>query len=397
MPASVSRTEFLRTLGNSRLDVDDVQADARLRHVLPQKADVDGDGAIAGHTEIDALFTQIDSFGRDPSAQRAMLVTPQGRPTDAARALAALGDVVGSAEVLGWTADIDFSSQTDWSAYIPPTNARATAEAVVGAAARLVREHANHYGTKQPWFNLDPHHALPAGRELGGLGATSRNPDGVWKCNLFGGNALHLAGFEPPYYGNRGGGEYANANQFWKFSDKYAAQFGNKAHFEMVSELKVDALPYEERGAAIAALLQSARPGDLIMVDHLGTEVADGGHTRVVMANELRADGSGVVHSAQATLNAATVRAEGVSAFTNEEHIWILRPNRPRGGSAPQPTPGPSPAPAGRTYTVQAGDTLSKIAARELGSASRWPEILRANPEITDPRRIRPGMQLALP
>lgn len=51
----------------------------------------------------------------------------------------------------------------------------------------------------------------------------------------------------------------------------------------------------------------------------------------------------------------------------------------------------------GGTYTVKAGDTLSKIAAATLGSAGRWRDILAANPDLSDPNKIRPGMTLKLP
>jgi nucleoid-associated protein YgaU len=48
-------------------------------------------------------------------------------------------------------------------------------------------------------------------------------------------------------------------------------------------------------------------------------------------------------------------------------------------------------------HTVQKGDTLEGIALATLGKASLWKEILAANPKISDPRKIRPGMVLQLP
>jgi nucleoid-associated protein YgaU len=51
-----------------------------------------------------------------------------------------------------------------------------------------------------------------------------------------------------------------------------------------------------------------------------------------------------------------------------------------------------------RTYTVQSGDTLSGIAQRELGAASRWPEILERNRDVmSNPDRIFPDQVLILP
>lgn len=48
------------------------------------------------------------------------------------------------------------------------------------------------------------------------------------------------------------------------------------------------------------------------------------------------------------------------------------------------------------TYTVRKGDTLSAIAQRELGAASRWPEIAELN-SLLDPDLIYPGQELRLP
>jgi nucleoid-associated protein YgaU len=51
-----------------------------------------------------------------------------------------------------------------------------------------------------------------------------------------------------------------------------------------------------------------------------------------------------------------------------------------------------------RTYTVVAGDTLSKIAKREYGEASKWPKIYDANrATIKNPDLIYPGQVLTLP
>ena len=51
-----------------------------------------------------------------------------------------------------------------------------------------------------------------------------------------------------------------------------------------------------------------------------------------------------------------------------------------------------------RTYTVVAGDSLSKIAKREYGDAAKWPRIFEANREkIQNPDLIHPGQVLNLP
>ncbi|HUR32633.1 MAG TPA: LysM peptidoglycan-binding domain-containing protein [Vicinamibacterales bacterium] len=64
-----------------------------------------------------------------------------------------------------------------------------------------------------------------------------------------------------------------------------------------------------------------------------------------------------------------------------------------------QVTGGPAPAAAaGKTYTVQAGDTLSKIAKDHLGSAGAYMKIFDANKDqLTDPDKIKPGQVLRIP
>lgn len=77
-----------------------------------------------------------------------------------------------------------------------------------------------------------------------------------------------------------------------------------------------------------------------------------------------------------------------------------VRPSVPK---PPKPTtkptkPAPKPAPKPSSYTVRPGDTLSSIAARTLGSASRWKEIYDLNrASISDPDTIFPGQRLELP
>ncbi|MSR62557.1 MAG: LysM peptidoglycan-binding domain-containing protein [Planctomycetes bacterium] len=49
-----------------------------------------------------------------------------------------------------------------------------------------------------------------------------------------------------------------------------------------------------------------------------------------------------------------------------------------------------------RAYVVRAGDTLSHIAQKELGSAKRWNEIVKVNPGL-DPAKLRSGKTIQLP
>ena len=51
-----------------------------------------------------------------------------------------------------------------------------------------------------------------------------------------------------------------------------------------------------------------------------------------------------------------------------------------------------------RTYTVQPGDSLSKIAREFYGNANDYMKIFDANKDkLKDPNKIQPGQQLVIP
>jgi nucleoid-associated protein YgaU len=57
-----------------------------------------------------------------------------------------------------------------------------------------------------------------------------------------------------------------------------------------------------------------------------------------------------------------------------------------------------SASPESRFYTVQKGDTLSKIAKEMYGDANKYPHIFEANkPMLTHPDKIYPGQKLRIP
>ena len=70
--------------------------------------------------------------------------------------------------------------------------------------------------------------------------------------------------------------------------------------------------------------------------------------------------------------------------------------------TAPRPAPASTAAPnvadREKTYTVVAGDTLSKIAKREYGDAAQWNRIYEANKDtIKNPDLIYPGQTFKIP
>ena len=73
----------------------------------------------------------------------------------------------------------------------------------------------------------------------------------------------------------------------------------------------------------------------------------------------------------------------------------------PQAGTAPQ---GPSPAPSrvgnqAGSYTVMAGDTLMRIAEKQLGRRTMWKEIYELNRDLigNDPAALKVGMKLKMP
>jgi nucleoid-associated protein YgaU len=56
------------------------------------------------------------------------------------------------------------------------------------------------------------------------------------------------------------------------------------------------------------------------------------------------------------------------------------------------------PVPEIKTYTVQPGDTLSKISKQFYGDANAYMKIFEANKDkLTDPNKIRVGQELKIP
>jgi nucleoid-associated protein YgaU len=57
-----------------------------------------------------------------------------------------------------------------------------------------------------------------------------------------------------------------------------------------------------------------------------------------------------------------------------------------------------SSTPPNRTYTVEEGDTLRKIAQRQYGEADKWHAIYEANrSQIQDPDHLKAGQALIIP
>jgi LysM repeat protein len=94
--------------------------------------------------------------------------------------------------------------------------------------------------------------------------------------------------------------------------------------------------------------------------------------------------------------NSAAKPAQGERMAANDDTRKADFSDVESGSSSTAPTS--KPADTERTITVKAGDSLSKIAKRELGDANKWHAIYEANKDrIKNPDLIYPGDVLTLP
>jgi nucleoid-associated protein YgaU len=63
-----------------------------------------------------------------------------------------------------------------------------------------------------------------------------------------------------------------------------------------------------------------------------------------------------------------------------------------------RPQPQQQPTEQVSEYTIQSGDSLSKIAKQFYGDAKQWPKIYEANKDvIKNPNLIYPGQKIKIP
>jgi nucleoid-associated protein YgaU len=81
--------------------------------------------------------------------------------------------------------------------------------------------------------------------------------------------------------------------------------------------------------------------------------------------------------------------------------VMTIRPVEPRVTPQPRSftasLPHTSSPPTATLIVVRPGDTLWTLSRQHLGRGTRWLELLAANPAVEDPSRLVPGTQLVLP
>lgn len=133
-------------------------------------------------------------------------------------------------------------------------------------------------------------------------------------------------------------------------------------------------------GRGIGAILKG-RDGETRLekeADDLGLK-RDGVDIRVDDDGRVKVAGKGLTQEQKEKLLIALGNVEGVSEVEDE-----IEPS----DSAPQ----------AKLYTVERGDSLSKIAKAIYGDTSKYSVIFEANkPMLTDPDKIYPGQVLRIP
>ncbi len=111
-----------------------------------------------------------------------------------------------------------------------------------------------------------------------------------------------------------------------------------------------------------------------------------------VLFNDGRVELHGTAKSQAAKEKAALLagNVKGVNSV-NDDNLKVAGQQAAASASAPA-------QPATTYYTIEKGDTLSKIASRFYGDAQKYHQIFDANREvIQDPDKIYPGQKIRIP
>ena len=148
-----------------------------------------------------------------------------------------------------------------------------------------------------------------------------------WKCNVFCGTVLSLAGLSVPTF-------QAGTYRHFPRAERFAEALLGRPGWTLVSHLdhRDPADPLRARqsrtlDAQIKTLLGTVRPGDLLFVDHPGPPGDDGGHARVCVRAASRGDRDVAPEFAQAREDSARAQRDGMAALAGgrESQLWLVR------------------------------------------------------------------------
>ena len=90
MVSRLTRNEFVQSLQDKKVEVGPAQADPALAGVQLSRADLNGDGKVAGNAELVALFREVDRYDRNGDSASIALTDAAGAATRAAAIATAL-------------------------------------------------------------------------------------------------------------------------------------------------------------------------------------------------------------------------------------------------------------------------------------------------------------------
>lgn len=148
-----------------------------------------------------------------------------------------------------------------------------------------------------------------------------------WKCNVFCGAVLSLAGLPVPTF-------QAGTYRHFPRAERFAEALVRRPGWQLVAHLDHRDPSDLERARAgrvqdaqIRELLASVRAGDLLFVDHPGPPGDDGGHARICVQPAKRGERDPAPTFAQALSDAARLRSDGMSVLSGgrESQLWLVR------------------------------------------------------------------------
>ena len=150
---------------------------------------------------------------------------------------------------------------------------------------------------------------------------------GYWKCNIFGGGVLSLAGCPVPTFPVNDWRHYPRAE---KFGDSLAAKRGwtSTTHLDHRDpQDETQALAGPEHDEEIRVLLLDMQPGDIFFADNPGEPGNEGGHARICVRPADPSDPDMAPLFAQASQPAALERRDGMDRLGEGQtlQLWLVR------------------------------------------------------------------------
>jgi len=149
---------------------------------------------------------------------------------------------------------------------------------------------------------------------------------------------------------------------------------------------------YQEQAAAADAKIQELRRVQAERRLHVDRQLSDALKAEIAELG-LKVDGLDI----EVANGRATVRG-GASSQADREKIVLAIGNVEGVAQVEDLLEVNESEPEAQFYTVQPGDSLSKIAKQFYGNAMKYPVIFEANkPMLTNPDKIYPGQMLRIP